>query len=480
VEKYDASHKRKKIILVNFLDDVFLTQVAKSFGQSLQTYNFSFTKDIAVHDGQVESLVKIIPFKIKATLKGQNLSNSQTKLNKDYMDVFISMIDRVSTEKWSGREILSYHRQLLTYFEAYFQKNHINNLNSVVVFDSTPHMPWDIVLYALAQHLKIKTIIPRSTNLSHTIQFATEFEFEKPLEFTTDRSILTSTSSIIENQYAQDLIKLQQKVKAIEKKTSKNNFYLNILLFIKLGKALFLNSSEIPYFRVKNFFGTKIYFDFFINIIRAKRKLVQLSSKKPNLATPFIFYALHAQPEKTTDPDSGIYSNQILAIEKIRTLIPDNWRILVKEHPIQFDMRYVHVKQLRFRSPEFYESIDSISNVQFVSTSTPSEILIEEAQVVATGTGSVAWEAVLKGKRILLFGNSWLSKHPNCINVDNFDPRIVSERTTEETKENNLEYINKISSTLVNSCNSKYVLGDPKESKMYVQNFVKAVVSVIE
>ena len=46
------------------------------------------------------------------------------------------------------------------------------------------------------------------------------------------------------------------------------------------------------------------------------------------------------QPEATTLSYGDEYDDQILAIEQIDKIIPDNWKILVKEHPFHSDPFY--------------------------------------------------------------------------------------------------------------------------------------------
>ena len=78
-----------------------------------------------------------------------------------------------------------------------------------------------------------------------------------------------------------------------------------------------------------------------------------------------IYVPLHFQPERSTCPDGGNYTNQILFIKKIRekTDLP----ILVKEHPTQIVQSFPNPQTLMARNKQFYEEVMNIENTYFIS-----------------------------------------------------------------------------------------------------------------
>ena len=50
----------------------------------------------------------------------------------------------------------------------------------------------------------------------------------------------------------------------------------------------------------------------------------------------YVYFPLHYEPERTTNPDGGIFHDQFIALCNLRKLVPENIKILIKEHQSQF------------------------------------------------------------------------------------------------------------------------------------------------
>lgn len=120
---------------------------------------------------------------------------------------------------------------------------------------------------------------------------------------------------------------------------------------------------------------------------------------------PYIYMPLHYQPEMTTVPEGGYFSDQCLVIEMLSKAAPEGWHIYVKEHPIQ--MTYAYGTNRAARSFEFYDRIAVMENVTLVPLDVSPFALIDNAQVVATVTGTSGWEALVRGKPVFHFGHPW-------------------------------------------------------------------------
>jgi len=114
----------------------------------------------------------------------------------------------------------------------------------------------------------------------------------------------------------------------------------------------------------------------------------------------YIVFFLHLQPERTTLPEGYGFQSQYKAISILNELIPNNWHILVKEHPATF---YTHCSPFG-RWFSFYEELNSLSKVRLIPLETDPYEIIKNAKCVSTITGTVGSEALLMGKPVINFG----------------------------------------------------------------------------
>jgi hypothetical protein len=137
--------------------------------------------------------------------------------------------------------------------------------------------------------------------------------------------------------------------------------------------------------------------------LELQRRYEKLTSV-PDLREPFIFLALHYQPEKTTSPQGGWFVHQELVSDLLIRNLPAGWRLYVKEAVGQFAPYYRHDPSDRAR---FYQRLVSHPQVKLLPLGIPSFGLIDNCRAVATVTGTVGWEAVARGKPALIFGHAW-------------------------------------------------------------------------
>ena len=123
----------------------------------------------------------------------------------------------------------------------------------------------------------------------------------------------------------------------------------------------------------------------------------------PDLAQPYVYVALHAQPERSTNPNGGVFDDQDVMIGLIAAAMPAGWRIHVKENPWQF----LTFASERGRWKTSYNAMLAHRNVSLVPRETSPFDLIDHARAVASITGTSCWEAVARGVPALLFGEAW-------------------------------------------------------------------------
>ena len=107
--------------------------------------------------------------------------------------------------------------------------------------------------------------------------------------------------------------------------------FIQILKDFKHNSEMYIKSIYNPInpFRLNLF--TRLY-------IQNKRKL---NLRKANLKSydtidlkkEFVYFPLHYEPERTTNPDGGFFHDQFIAISKLRGFVPSEIDIIIKEHP---------------------------------------------------------------------------------------------------------------------------------------------------
>ena len=116
------------------------------------------------------------------------------------------------------------------------------------------------------------------------------------------------------------------------------------------------------------------------------------------LPSRLVYFPLHLEPEATTSEFGGAYKDQINAIEAMSAALPEDWVLVLKENPKQ---------TFFYRSPEFHARIEANPRIQWAAPTEDSLALIERCQFVATITGTAGYEAIVRGKPVVHFGDAW-------------------------------------------------------------------------
>lgn len=140
--------------------------------------------------------------------------------------------------------------------------------------------------------------------------------------------------------------------------------------------------------------------------LRLKKKYDMICQERPfSSDCKFVLVALHYQPEETTCPTGGIYFNQMLIIERLNKYLPGDYKILVKEHKSQFNN---YLEGEAGRTVGYYDEISRISSrIEFVDVDSDPFKLIDKSAFVVTVSGTIGWEAVLRGRPVIHFGRAW-------------------------------------------------------------------------
>lgn len=123
---------------------------------------------------------------------------------------------------------------------------------------------------------------------------------------------------------------------------------------------------------------------------------------------PYVFVALHKQPEASIDVIGRYYEDQARNITNVWRALPEGWLLVVKEHS----------NAIGDRPPGFYRNLNKLRNLVFVDERTDSYKLIENCQAVVTVSGTVAYEAALLGKRSFTFAPCFFNRFEKCSKLD--------------------------------------------------------------
>ena len=119
----------------------------------------------------------------------------------------------------------------------------------------------------------------------------------------------------------------------------------------------------------------------------------------------FIFFPLQSIRELHSEILTHRFADQLLALELLATIVPRNFKIIVKDDGL-FGADYL--------SPMFFHRIRRIKNLVRVPSCTPISTLITNCEFLATVSSPKGWTALLKGKNVLVFGRPWYRKLPGC------------------------------------------------------------------
>ncbi len=282
-------------------------------------------------------------------------------------------------------DYLNLFNLLLNYYHYHLTHNDIN----LVIFNRAPHNGYDFLCYRMAKELGIKTLLLEQSKEPN--RFFYYWENEDYGTFNTAQKLFPIKHISIEPKFEKNLVYMAQKKKTFKQRLI--NLYQSpesylIREFINKDKR---QESFTRYKRKQQF----------------KKRSQKYFSSSPDFSQNYVYFGLHYQPEKTTSNFGGIFNDQLLALERLSTIIPDDWVIYVKENP----------KQTYFmRGEYFYQRLSKIPKIVLVSTQTSTYDLLKNCKFASTITGTLAWEAITGGKPALVFGwGNWYKNFPGII-----------------------------------------------------------------
>ncbi|MEK7775556.1 MAG: hypothetical protein AAB305_06705 [Candidatus Zixiibacteriota bacterium] len=133
-------------------------------------------------------------------------------------------------------------------------------------------------------------------------------------------------------------------------------------------------------------------------------RLVKRVSFQSITGKPYLFYALHKQPEASIDVIGRYYEDQFANIRNLWRILPESWLLAVKEH----------TNAIGDRPLSFYRQLQKLRNVVLVDEKADSHSLIKNAKLVATVSGTVAYEAALMDVPAITLAPTFFNALPSC------------------------------------------------------------------
>jgi hypothetical protein len=284
-------------------------------------------------------------------------------------------------------------------YEMYL--SHLKGLSNIIslnnpdysLFTNMPHEVFDYILYKLLKYRNIKTKF-----LLHGMQMENYFQILDDIsENDTRLGDYNECSSELQNNLLKIIYEKNKDLNHVQ-------FYLkdDFRPINRLKKSIF-NFFKIKYEFLKvlksNYFYkyiVKIVVDQ-IEILSTKKVVKALITEEIDYYKKIIFVPLNYQPELSTSPMGGKFFEQRFMIELLSANCPEGYQILVKDHPKQ---------GLNFgRNKSFYTSISKLNNVSLIDPNTNNDLILKKSDLVAVATGTLGFQALCNGKKVLVFGN---------------------------------------------------------------------------
>jgi hypothetical protein len=301
----------------------------------------------------------------------------------------------------------------------------------VIMFEEEPHQTSDYVLYLVCQYKRIQTIMFRRVFFQDRIYAVKNFTDTPGNDQAKSPKYDEEVSDEIMSPFLQDHFnaissKYYHKVQALslwnveEYSNKKTENILNIIQDFKKRYSflidILLNRYENDQKEKKSeiYRSNMSYFHLRRNMKKARLKnhilreyYCSKTIEPPNIERePYVYFPLHYQPERTTCPLGGKFVQQEIVIEYLLKSLPAEWKIYVKEHPRQYSNSNTKYSNSG-RSRNYYDKIIGNDRVRLLPFESNSFKLIDESICVATVTGTVGWEAIIRGKYVMVFGYPW-------------------------------------------------------------------------
>lgn len=338
-----------------------------------------------------------------------------------------SVVMTMMNKKYGGW-MLDERRHLYYYFLGYWQAVIKKYQPEAMIFVATPHTVYDLVVYSLAKRFGIKTLMLENPVVDGRLLVLEDYKKGHPglgplaYKSAARQSAVADLSHQLQKYYLaqrsgeMDIAPWQkvagsqpQSYTSVGMRALYSDANSKTAFLIKKMKMVWHSLKDLSFFpKAILFFYKKLFFNL--------RKEYQSVQSVIDWNKKYIYVPLSYQPERTTCPHGGVFMNQLLMVEVLASVLPPDWLIYVKEHPIQW-IRGGPNNYSGYRYVDYYRWLARIKGVRIVPVKTSTYELIKHSQAVATVTGTAAWEAILRSRPALIFGYFWFQNAPGVFQV---------------------------------------------------------------
>ena len=314
-----------------------------------------------------------------------------------YFNIFSYQFIRRGTKSIDIHETRDYFSY---FFHSFFRVIKKNNVE-LAIFFFLPHEGPDFIMYQIAKSLGIKTILMHQSIFPNKYFTIKKCEDLGDIDIQNDTQDKSSFENIdeIKNLYSEFINKKKIFIKKNLKKNKKINIYFFKNLILKsLIKLKIIHRENQEYLQKK----------YEKNLLKIEKKYDEIKSFQSG--RKIIFFPLHFQPELTTSLLGGKYEDQILVLEKLNSFAKDNWIVIAKENQMQTSYQ---------RNDFFFKRLNGLKNVYFVHRNESTQQIMNDSDLVATICGTIGYEALMKSKKCLVFGNAWYKNFHGVLKVNN-------------------------------------------------------------
>jgi len=315
--------------------------------------------------------------------------------------------------RFEGRRTFGYEERRRMYLAHLRYWNHVLAKQEISLFllSHVPHQCYDNVLYALCKKRGIPVLFLHPGPMPD--QLFLERDIEDPLPG------LRGRWEAVHREHPDGRVPLSPEAERYyERQTNRgedpNPWYVGSAgRYATLGGRLRTLSAEavkLAFRKPAAFLRSLGSPDVWGRNVRKQQiiRFFERHAESPDLSRKFIYVPLHLQPECSTCPMGGVYSDQLLMVQLLAASVPPGVLLYIKEHPFQDE---------RCRSVAFYRSLLAIPQVRFVPKTLSTFRLTEACIAIATVTGTAAFEGIFRGKPAFLFGHAFHQEAPGVFPV---------------------------------------------------------------